>query len=104
MMADQHFCVYILTSANGNAMYIGMTNRLPRRIAEHQSGMIEGFTKTYRVHKLVYYEEYSDPRTAIEREKQLKRWSRIKKNRLVESMNPEWKEILATDLPWYLSD
>ena len=103
-MPGHHFYVYILTSNNGNAMYIGVTNSLPRRISEHQNGLIDGFTKTYHVQKLVYYEEYDDPRTAIEREKQLKKWSRIKKNRLVESMNPEWKEIPLTDLPWYMYD
>ncbi len=85
-------------------MYIGVTNSLLRRITEHQNGLIDGFTKTYHVHKLVYYEEYDDPRTAIKREKQLKKWSRLKKNRLVETLNPEWKEIPLTDLPWYMDD
>ncbi len=104
MMNKRRFYVYILTSYNGNALYIGVTNNLPRRIKEHQSGEIEGFTKQYHVHKLVYYEEYDEPRTAIEREKQLKRWSRSKKNWLVETVNPEWKEILLSDLPWDMYD
>ena len=103
-MSNHHYYVYILTSYNGNAMYIGTTNCLPRRVEEHKSGLVEGFTKTYHVYKLVYYEEYDDPRTAIEREKQLKRWSRSKKNWLVERVNPEWKEILLSDLPLYMYD
>ena len=79
-------------------MYIGITNDLVRRIIEHKDEMIEGFTKRYHVHKLVYYEEYSDVREAIMREKQLKNWSRGKKNQLVERANPEWKEISLTEV------
>ena len=97
-MREYHFFVYILTSYNGNAMYIGVTNDLIRRINEHKSGMIEGFTKQYSVHKLVYYEQFEDVRAALEREKQLKKWSRAKKNWLVVSANPEWKEILLLDM------
>ena len=80
-MTINHFYVYILTSYNGNAMYVG-------------------FTKQYRVHKLVYYEVYEDLRAAIEREKQLKGWRREKKNQLVETANPEWKELLLFDEMW----
>ena len=97
-MREYHFFVYILTSYNGNAMYIGFTNDLVRRVYEHKSGMIEGFTKQYRVHKLVYFERFEDVRAALEREKQLKKWSRTKKNWLVETTNPEWKEILPLDM------
>ncbi len=99
-MRNDHFYVYMLTSLNGNALYIGVTNHLERRITEHKSMEIDGFTKRYNVHKLVYYEPYDDARTAIEREKQLKRWSREKKNRLVETMNPEWKEIPLSEIGW----
>ena len=97
-MREYHFFVYILTSYNGNAMYIGVTNDLIRRVYEHKSGMIEGFTKQYRVHKLVYFEQFEDVRAALEREKQLKKWSRTKKNGLVEIVNPEWKEILLLNM------
>ncbi len=97
-MREYHFFVYILTSYNGNAMYIGVTNDLIRRVYEHKSGMIEGFTKQYRVHKLVYFEQFEDVGAALEREKQLKKWSRAKKNGLVETANPEWKEILLSDM------
>jgi putative endonuclease len=74
-------------------MYIGVTNNLPRRLNEHQSENSSLFTSKYHTHKLVYYEEYSSANEAIEREKQLKKWSRQKKNRLVESMNPFWDDL-----------
>ena len=67
-MRDYHFFVYILISYNGNTMYIGVTNDLVRRVFEHKNGLIEGFTKQYRVHKLVYYEQFEDVRAALERE------------------------------------
>ncbi len=97
-MREYHFFVYILTSYNGNAMYIGVTNDLVRRVFQHKSGLIEGFTKQYRVHKLVYFEQFEDVHAALEREKQIKKWSRAKKNGLVETANPEWKEILLLDM------
>ena len=97
-MREYSFYVYILTSFNGQAMYIGMTNHLARRVAEHKSNAIDGFTKRYQVHKLVYFEQYDDVNAAAIREKQLKHWSRAKKNRLVETMNPEWNEIPLSEL------
>lgn len=78
-------------------MYIGFTNNLERRIQEHRSGLIDGFTKKYQVHKLVYYEYYEDANAAIAREKELKGWKRERKNALVQATNPEWKEILLFD-------
>ena len=89
----EHFYVYILTNWNDKVMYIGVTNNLERRVYEHKQELVEGFTKTYHIHKLVYYEETSDVRSAIQREKQLKGWRREKKNALVESMNPSWKDL-----------
>ncbi|MGN0195541.1 MAG: GIY-YIG nuclease family protein [Candidatus Cryptobacteroides sp.] len=89
------YYIYFLTSSNNNALYIGVTNDLERRIEEHRSGLIPGFTQKYNCHKLVYYEQYSDVNEAIAREKQLKKWSRSKKNGLVEKTNPEWKELYA---------
>ena len=74
-------------------MYIGMTNNLGRRIEEHKSHVIEGFTKKYNVSKLVYYEETSEVTVAIAREKELKQWRRKKKNKLVQDMNPSWKDL-----------
>ena len=87
------YYVYILTNEYNNVMYIGVTNDLRRRVYEHKSGEIEGFTKQYNVHKLVYFESGHDVKAAIAREKQLKGWKRERKNALVESVNPEWKEI-----------
>lgn len=87
------YYVYILTNYTNSVMYIGMTNDLTRRISEHKSGLIEGFTKKYHVHKLVYFESTEDVNNAIKREKQLKGWTRAKKNALVETVNPEWKDL-----------
>ena len=87
------YYVYILTNWKGNVMYIGVTNDLERRLYEHKNELVEGFTKRYHVHKLVYYEETSDVKAAIEREKQLKNWARAKKDVLVETMNPMWKDL-----------
>ena len=87
------YYVYILANQFNSVLYVGVTNNLERRIAEHQSGLIDGFTKKYRVHKLVYYESCHDVRDAIAREKQLKNWNREKKRFLIEQMNPEWKDL-----------
>ena len=87
------YYVYILTNYTNSVMYIGMTNDLTRRISEHKSGLIEGFTKKYHVHKLVYFESTEDVNNAIKREKQLKGWTRAKKNALVETVNPEGKDL-----------
>ncbi len=87
------YYVYILACDSNSTVYIGVTNDLKRRIAEHKSGQIEGFTKNYHVHKLVYFENCHDINAAILREKQLKKWSRKKKNTLIESQNPQWKDL-----------
>ena len=97
MAREYRFYVYILTTYNNKVMYIGVTNSLERRMFEHSRGMLEGFTKKYRVHKLVYFEYFDDIRHAIAREKQLKGWTRAKKNALVETKNPEWREINLHD-------
>ncbi len=90
---SKDYYVYVLTNENNNVMYIGITNDLKRRVYEHKSNSIEGFTKKYHVHKLVYYEITTDVNSAIAREKQLKKWKRAKKNALVETLNPKWKEL-----------
>lgn len=87
------YFVYILTTSNNKVMYVGVTNNLERRIAEHKSHLIKGFTQRYNVDKLVYVEETADVVAAIEREKQIKGWTRAKKNELVISMNPEWLDL-----------
>ena len=87
------YYVYILTNSSNKVMYIGITNNLERRVFEHKHKLIDGFTKRYHVHRLVFYEQTSDVNAAIAREKQLKGWVREKKNRLVESQNPQWKDL-----------
>ena len=82
------YYIYVLTDQYHSVIYIGVTNDLRRRLFEHKNGQIEGFTKKYHVHKLVYFEKYSNIYDAITREKQLKRWSRAKKDRLIETQNP----------------
>ena len=74
-------------------MYVGVTNDLKRRMLEHRSERVEGFTKRYHVHKLVYYEAFRDVDAAIAREKQLKSWKREKKNHLVETVNESWRDL-----------
>ncbi len=74
-------------------MYVGVTNDLKRRLSEHKSGEVKGFTKAYNVNKLVYYERYHDPLSAIDREKQLKNWKRVKKDELIKRVNPDFEEL-----------
>ena len=88
-----HYYVYILTNWDNSVIYVGMTNDLHRRLNEHRHGTVGGFTKRYNVHKLVYFEQTEDVRVAIEREKQLKKWRRAKKDALVASMNPDWRDL-----------
>ena len=87
------YYVYILTNQNHTVLYIGVTNDLARRVAEHKAGVHEGFTKKYKVNKLVYFEESLSIMAAIEREKQLKAGSRAKKLVLITASNPYWKEL-----------
>jgi putative endonuclease len=93
MAKDYNFYVYILTNWNDQVMYIGMTNNLERRLYEHKNKLVDGFTKKYNVTKLVYYEHGNDVNAAIAREKEIKKWRREKKNNLVKTMNPEWKDL-----------
>lgn len=89
----KEYYVYILTNWNNRVMYIGVTNDLTRRIYEHKHKLFKGFTSKYNVDKLVYFEITTDVYTALCREKQLKGWKRSRKNKLVESINPEWQEL-----------
>ena len=88
-----HYYVYILASKQNGTLYIGVTNNLKRRILEHKSNMVEGFTKKYSVHILVYFEETSDVNSALSREKSLKKWNRSWKLKLIEEENPGWKDL-----------
>ena len=85
--------VYILTNQTNNVMYIGVTNDLERRLYEHKHHLIEGFTRDYRVDKLVYFEKTWAVMAAIEQEKQLKKWRREKKNALVQLTTPLWRDL-----------
>ncbi|MCX6736387.1 MAG: GIY-YIG nuclease family protein [Candidatus Parcubacteria bacterium] len=89
--------VYILASKRNGTLYIGVTSDLIKRIDEHKRNATDGFTKKYNVHTLVYYEMADDIRGAIEREKQLKKWNRSWKLKLIEKENPQWRD-LYTDL------
>ena len=94
-MDFKSYAVYLLTNKNNTVVYTGMTNNLHRRVAEHNQKIIPGFTKRYSVDKLVYYEFFDDPTTAIAREKQIKAGSRDKKDSLINSMNPEWEDLYS---------
>lgn len=86
------YYVYILASRT-KTLYIGVTNDMERRVWEHKTGYVEGFTKKYNICHLVYYEDYESVRDAIAREKQMKNWRREKKVALIESANPEWDDL-----------
>lgn len=87
------YYVYILTNKSNRVLYIGVTNNLPRRMIEHKNEQIKGFTKRYHLNQLVFFEEFSDINDAIACEKRLKHWTRAKKNALIESQNPNWKDL-----------
>jgi len=90
---EKFWCVYMMADHPGGLLYIGMTNNLLRRVEEHKNEKVDGFTKRYQMHRLVYYETYSTPYDAIRREKQLKHWNRAWKIRLVKTDNPFWKDL-----------
>lgn len=87
--------IYMMANASNSVLYIGVTNDLARRVAEHAGGSGSLFTQKYNCHKLVYFEVFPDIEQAIAREKQLKNWKREWKNQLVESINPEWRDLGA---------
>ncbi len=89
----KNYYIYMITNWNNKVPYTGVTNNLERRIFEHKNKLIDGFTKKYNINKLVYFEHGSDVNGAIVREKQLKGWTRSKKNALIESVNPNWKDL-----------
>jgi putative endonuclease len=93
-MKDHCYSVYMVASKS-RVLYVGMTNDLSRRIFEHKNELVDGFTKQYRCRRLVYYESFDDVTKAIDREKQLKRWSRVKKVWLIERRNPTWEDLSA---------
>ena len=85
--------VYILASKRNGTLYIGVTSNLQKRAWEHKNDLVEGFTKRYGVHRLVYYELHIDMAAAITREKQMKKWNRAWKLQLIERQNPDWRDL-----------
>jgi len=94
-MKEHIYFVYMIASKS-RVLYIGMTNNLCHRVWEHKSDQIDGFTKTYKCHRLVFFESFDDVAKAIDREKQLKRWNRTKKRWLISLNNPTWKILRAS--------
>ena len=89
----RYYYVYIMASKRNGTIYVGVTNDLVGRVYQHKNDMVDGFTKRYGVHSLVYYEQAEEICSAIEREKQLKKWNRKWKLELIEKVNPEWKDL-----------
>ena len=90
---EKQYCVYIMTNKLNTVLYTGMTGYLEGRVFQHRQKEIKGFTKKYNVTKLVYYEVFNDPQSAIAREKQINAGSRRKKIELINLLNPEWKDL-----------
>ena len=97
LLLERRYYVYILASRSRN-LYTGVTNNLRRRVLEHKQGLLAGFTKKYRIHRLVYFESFNDVHEAIAREKQVKAWRREKRVALIKSGNPAWDDLAAD---WY---
>jgi putative endonuclease len=88
--------VYIMSNKRSGTLYLGVTSSLSRRVWQHREALLEGFTKTYGLKRLVYYEWFDDIRNAIQRERNMKHWSRAWKVRLIHDMNPEWDDLYET--------
>ena len=87
------YYVYIMTNKPYGVLYVGVTSDIVNRASQHGQGLVDGFTKKYRLHKLVYYEVYDNPYDAIQREKRLKEWHRAWKIELIQRENPDWKDL-----------
>jgi putative endonuclease len=92
-MEERHPAVYILASKRNGTLYTGVTGNLPRRIWQHKNDLAEGFTNLHTVHRLVWFESHEDMTAAITREKQIKKWRRAWKLRLIEKTNPDWVDL-----------
>ena len=92
---DKQFYLYILASKRNGTLYIGVTSDLVKRIWKNKNKLVEGFTEKYNVNKLVYYEAHSDAESAITQERQMKKWRRAWKMRLIEGRNPEWRDLFS---------
>jgi len=89
----KQFYVYILTSKRNGTLYIGVTSNLPQRIWQHKNNQLDGFSKEYNVKQLVYFEQHDTAESVITREKQIKKWKRAWKLKLIEKNNPQWKDL-----------
>ncbi len=89
----RNFYVYILASRPGGALYVGVTNNLVRRVYEHKMTLVKGHTARYQIDRFVYFEVFDTPLAAIQREKNIKHWSRVWKTRLIADMNPTWRDL-----------
>jgi len=94
------YCVYVLASRS-RVLYTGVTSQLLERVKQHRDGLVPGFTARYRIHRLVYFESFDNPKTAIVREKQIKGWNRAKKVSLIEASNPAWEDLAEKFFPKY---
>lgn len=92
---NRSYFVYLMTNWNNKVLYTGVTNNLERRVFEHKNKKTKGFAAKYNVTKLVYYEETNDVESAIAREKEIKKWRREKKNKLISVMNPKWEDLAS---------
>ena len=89
------YCVYILASARNGTLYVGVTSNLLQRVWQHKEGLADGFTKKYEISSLVWYEQHDSAESAITREKQIKKWNRMWKIRLIEATNPYWNDLYS---------
>lgn len=92
---QKRYYIYILASKRNGTLYIGVTGNLKKRVWEHKQNTVEGFTKKYNVHTLVFFEQTESVQSAIEREKRLKKWKRDWKLHIIEKMNPKWEDLYA---------
>ena len=99
-MRERQPCVYILASKRNGTLYIGVTSDLMGRVWEHKNDLVEGFTKKYGVHQLMYFEMLEDMASAIQREKELKKWSRKKKDELISALNANWVDLWPEIEKW----
>jgi putative endonuclease len=100
-MTQHNYYVYIVTNKHRSVVYTGVTNNLQRRVYEHENGLIPGFSKKYNCHYLIWYERFQYIQHAIDREKEIKKWRREKKNRLIKDFNPTWN-FLNEEINQYL--
>ncbi len=104
MSREKTYYIYVMTNKTRTTIYIGVTNDLVKRVIQHQRAETEGFTKTYKLNRLVYYEIFDDVLDALAREKQLKGWRREKKNALIATLNPLWEDLSEEMLRGYGPD